>query len=83
MILGKGAYLRQLTAATMQMKSVVVGKEMNGSSPPSVFIGRLELSGCVHRADDRTHARGYRSYRTGPRSGFVVTGPRKRSSATG
>jgi hypothetical protein len=39
MILGKGAYLKQLTAATMQMKSVDVGKEMIGSSPPSVFIG--------------------------------------------
>ncbi len=39
MILGKGAYLRQLTAATAQMKSVEVGKEMTGSSPPSVFIG--------------------------------------------
>ena len=39
MILGKGAYLRQLTAATTQMKSVEVGKEMTGSSPPSVFIG--------------------------------------------
>ena len=39
MILGKGAYLRQLTAATRQMKSLEVGKEMTGSSPPSVFIG--------------------------------------------
>jgi hypothetical protein len=39
MILGKGAYLKQLTAATMQMKSVEVGKEMAGSTPPSVFIG--------------------------------------------
>ncbi|HNX17275.1 MAG TPA: Nre family DNA repair protein [Methanoregula sp.] len=39
MILGKGAYLKELTAATMQMKSVEVGKEMTGSSPPSVFIG--------------------------------------------
>ncbi|MFA7694076.1 MAG: Nre family DNA repair protein [Methanoregula sp.] len=39
MIMGKGAYLKQLTAATMQMKSVEVGKEMTGSSPPSVFIG--------------------------------------------
>jgi DNA repair protein NreA len=39
MIIGKGAYLKQLTAATMQMKSVAVGKEMEGSSPPSVFIG--------------------------------------------
>jgi DNA repair protein NreA len=39
MIIGKGAYLKQLTAATAQMKSVAVGKEMEGSSPPSVFIG--------------------------------------------
>ncbi|MFA5331249.1 MAG: Nre family DNA repair protein [Methanoregula sp.] len=39
MIVGKGAYLKQLTAATMQMKSVDVGKEMAGSTPPSVFIG--------------------------------------------
>jgi len=39
MIVGKGAYLRQLTAATMPMQSVAVGKELDGSSPPSVFIG--------------------------------------------
>ncbi len=38
-MIGKGAYLRQLTAATHQMKSVAVGKELDGSSPPSVFIG--------------------------------------------
>jgi len=38
-MIGKGAYLRQLTAATMHMKSVEVGKEMEGSSPPSVFVG--------------------------------------------
>jgi hypothetical protein len=38
-MIGKGAYLKQLTAATMQMKSVEVGKELEGSSPPSVFIG--------------------------------------------
>ena len=38
-MIGKGAYLRQLTAATGQMRSVEVGKEMEGSSPPSVFIG--------------------------------------------
>ncbi|MDD1696627.1 MAG: hypothetical protein LUQ54_06995 [Methanoregula sp.] len=38
-MMGKGAYLKQLTAATMQMKSVVVEKELEGSSPPSVFIG--------------------------------------------
>jgi hypothetical protein len=38
-MIGKGAYLRQLTASTLQMRSVEVGKEMEGSSPPSVFIG--------------------------------------------
>ncbi|MFA4825847.1 MAG: hypothetical protein WC593_11915 [Methanoregula sp.] len=38
-MIGKGAYLKQLTASTMQMKSVEVEKEMEGSSPPSVFIG--------------------------------------------
>ena len=39
MIIGKGAYLRQLTSSAMQMRSVAVGKEITGSSPPSVFIG--------------------------------------------
>jgi hypothetical protein len=38
-MIGKGAYLKQLTAATAQMRSVAVGREMEGSSPPSVFIG--------------------------------------------
>jgi len=38
-MIGKGAYLRQLTASTTQMKSVTVGKELEGSTPPSVFIG--------------------------------------------
>ncbi len=38
-MIGKGAYLKQLTAATHQMKSVAVGKDLEGSSPPSVFIG--------------------------------------------
>jgi len=38
-MIGKGAYLKQLTAATTQMRSVEVGREMDGSSPPSVFIG--------------------------------------------
>ncbi len=38
-MIGKGAYLRELTASTMQMNSVTVGKELEGSSPPSVFIG--------------------------------------------
>ena len=38
-MIGKGAYLRQLTASTMLMRSVAVGKEIEGSTPPSVFIG--------------------------------------------
>ena len=38
-MIGKGAYLKQLTASTQQMRSVEVGKEMEGSSPPSVFVG--------------------------------------------
>ena len=28
--MGKGAYLKQLTAATLQMKSVTVGKDLEG-----------------------------------------------------
>jgi hypothetical protein len=40
MTLGKGAYLRQITTSlSTQMRSVEVGREMEGSSPPSVFIG--------------------------------------------
>ena len=38
-MIGKGAYLKQLTASTTRMRSVEVGREMEGSSPPSVFIG--------------------------------------------
>jgi len=38
MIKGKELYLRKLTAA-MPMRSVEVGKEVEGSTPPSVFIG--------------------------------------------
>jgi len=37
---GKGAYLRQITASlSTQLRSVEVSREMEGSSPPSVFIG--------------------------------------------
>jgi hypothetical protein len=39
MIPGKGAYLDQLTTC-VNMQSVRVGRELEGSSPPSVFIGR-------------------------------------------
>ena len=38
-MIGKGAYLKLLTAQTGHMKSVEVGKDMEGSTPPSVFIG--------------------------------------------
>ncbi|MDD1727776.1 MAG: hypothetical protein LUQ50_01745, partial [Methanospirillum sp.] len=38
-MIGKGEYLRTLTAATTHMKSVPVGTDLSGSSPPSVFIG--------------------------------------------
>jgi hypothetical protein len=37
-IRGKGAYLKKLTA-NVNMRSIDVGKELNGSTPPSVFIG--------------------------------------------
>ena len=39
MTIGKGEYLRTLTAATTHMRSVPVGRDLSGSSPPSVFIG--------------------------------------------
>ena len=39
MTIGKGEYLRTLTTATMQMRSVPVGTDLSGSSPPSIFIG--------------------------------------------
>ncbi|MDD5112261.1 MAG: Nre family DNA repair protein [Candidatus Altiarchaeota archaeon] len=38
MISGKGEYLRRLTSG-MRIRSVEVGKELDGSTPPSVFIG--------------------------------------------
>ncbi|MCL2116721.1 MAG: Nre family DNA repair protein [Methanobrevibacter sp.] len=39
MINSKNAYLKKLTDK-IQMKSVKVGKDLDGSTPPSVFIGR-------------------------------------------
>jgi len=39
-MIAKGAYVKELTAATATMRSVQVGTEISGSSPPSVFIGR-------------------------------------------
>jgi DNA repair protein NreA len=38
-MIGKSAYLRQLTASTLPMQSMSMDKELAGSSPPSVFIG--------------------------------------------
>jgi hypothetical protein len=38
-MIAKSAYLRQLTATTLPMQSVSLEKEMDGTSPPSVFIG--------------------------------------------
>jgi hypothetical protein len=38
MIGGKGAYLKRITSH-LNMRSVEVGKEVEGSSPPSVFVG--------------------------------------------
>jgi DNA repair protein NreA len=38
-MIGKSAYLRQLTASTMPMHSIAMDKDLAGSSPPSVFIG--------------------------------------------
>ena len=39
MFRSKNAYLKKLTEK-IQMKSVKVGKDLDGSTPPSVFIGR-------------------------------------------
>jgi hypothetical protein len=38
MIGGKGAYLKRITS-NLNLRSVDVGKEVEGSSPPSVFVG--------------------------------------------
>ncbi len=38
MNLGKGAYLREITSS-MNMKSVDVGRKLDGTTPPAVFIG--------------------------------------------
>ena len=39
MSIGKAEYLRTLTVSTLQNRSVPVGTELDGSSPPSIFIG--------------------------------------------
>lgn len=37
---GKAAYLHKLTTKTQNFKSVNVGEKLDGSTPPSVFIGK-------------------------------------------
>ena len=82
MILGKGAYLKQLTAATMQMKSVEVGKEMAGSTPPSVFIGSYNYPD-IYAGPMIAPVHGDTGLWTGPRTGYPATTRRRRSSGTG
>ncbi len=38
-MISKTAYLKELTASTTSMRSAPVGRDLEGSSPPSVFIG--------------------------------------------
>jgi hypothetical protein len=37
--MGKGAYLKKITSGTKMWRSIDVGEKLDGSSPPSVFIG--------------------------------------------
>jgi len=37
--MGKGAYLKKITTGTMKWRSIEVGEKLDGSSPPSVFVG--------------------------------------------
>ncbi len=38
--MGKGAYLKRITSNTHRWRTIEVGSEVDGSSPPSVFIGK-------------------------------------------
>lgn len=38
--MGKGAYLKKITSGTMKWRTAEVNERLDGSSPPSVFIGR-------------------------------------------
>jgi DNA repair protein NreA len=40
MAMGKGAYLARITSGVQKWRTVEVGEKLDGSSPPSVFIGR-------------------------------------------
>ncbi len=39
-MMGKGAYLKKITSSVQQWRTVDVDEKLDGSSPPSVFIGR-------------------------------------------
>ncbi|MEW6722245.1 MAG: hypothetical protein AB1324_03210 [Candidatus Micrarchaeota archaeon] len=39
--MGKGAYLKRITSNVQRWRSVEVGEKLDGSSPPSVFIGKF------------------------------------------
>ncbi len=41
MPIGKAAYLHKLTSKTQNFKSVNIGEKLDGSTPPSVFIGKF------------------------------------------
>src|SRR5512142_2611758 len=38
--MGKGAYLKKITTNVHRWRTIEVGEEVDGSSPPSVFIGK-------------------------------------------
>ena len=38
--MGKGAYLKRITDGTARWRTIEVGEEVDGSSPPSVFVGK-------------------------------------------
>ena len=40
--IGKGAYLKRITSGTMKWRTVDIGEKMDGTSPPSVFIGQAD-----------------------------------------
>ncbi len=40
MAIGKGAYLKKITDGIQRWRTVEVGEKLDGSSPPSVFIGK-------------------------------------------
>jgi hypothetical protein len=40
--MGKGAYLKRITSGTVKWRTVDIGEKMDGTSPPSVFIGQAD-----------------------------------------